>query len=288
MQIIEHETEIKSRSEHLTLVPLGDTHLGTKNCDEELFQREIDFIKRNPNTYWVFMGDACEFINISDPRWDTNVAEWIHVENLNNLVKVQADKFLEYVYPIHHKCMGVLEGNHEEKVRSRYHFSPTDYIAMELGVPNLSNVCMIRWRILRKSMGTNKQPAMRNIVIYANHGSGGGRFIGGKINKLIQTCIGFDADIYLMGHVHEKLVHEIPRLQIYGYGENMRLIHHTRYFILTGTFLKAYQQNSRSYAEPKMYNPTSLGAMHIKIKPFPNVRINGQKVDLPPEIHISQ
>ena len=281
MKVIEFKTKIKSRSDHIKLIPLGDIHLGAKGCEETILQETIDYIKNTPNTYWLGMGDYCDYINISDKRWGDNVADWITVADLSNLAKVQADKFLEYVYPIRYKCIGLLEGNHEETIRRRYQHSIADYIATEMNVANLSYTTHIRWNIIRKQ-------SHRNIYIYASHGAGGGRYLGAKINRLTGTCIGFEADIYLMGHVHEKLVHTIPSLRIYGHGDNMRHIDNNKYFILTGTFLKTYENNARSYGEKTMYNPTALGVMTIDIKPFPATKISGKDVELPPVISVSQ
>jgi hypothetical protein len=284
LETIEKIIDVNGRGDVVTLIPLGDIHLGTPNCDEEMFAREVEFIKNKKNCYWLGMGDYGEFINTSDPRWENVVADWISVKDLGNLAKVQADKFLEYVYPIRHKCIGVMQGNHEEKVYKKYHFSVTDYIAVELGVPNLTYCCMIR--LVMRRPGKNKPS--RHIDIWANHGTGGGHYVGSKINKLIRMSQGFDATIYLMGHVHDKMVREEDRIRLIGKSETIREYADKRYFILTGTFLRSYVSGSKSYGERKMYNPTSLGTMHIKIKPFVSVGVGKKHVELPPEIRVSQ
>lgn len=286
MKVIEYTSTIASRTERIQLVPLGDIHLGTKNCAEDLLQETIDYIKKTRNCYTVLMGDLIDAINISDKRFDGALADWVEADSLTDLVKCQADKIIEYLKPIRYKIIGSLEGNHENTIRKRYLFSVADYIATALGVPNLTYCCMIRWHLKRKT--AHPKTACKDIVIYANHGCGGGHYIGSKVNKLIRSIIGFDADIYLMGHVHDKLVHEIPRLQLHGRDDNLRLYDNKRYVVLTGTFLRAYKEDSRSYGEAKMYNPTSLGVMHINIKPFPTTHIEGKKVEMPPEIRVSQ
>ena len=287
VKVIEHTTIIHSRGDHVKLIPLGDIHLGAKGCDEELLQKVVDRIKNDPDTYWLGMGDYCDNINISDPRWDGNVADWIKTGDLSNLAKVQADKLLEYIYPIRHKCIGLLEGNHEDKLRRRYSNSMADYVAVEMGVPNLTYTAHIRWRLERQTDGVSKNPC-REVIIYATHGAGGGRYLGGKINRLIGTEIGFEANIYLMGHVHEKLSYIIPNLRVYGSGADIRHIHDDKYFILTGTFLKTYENNARSYGERTMYNPTALGVMTIDIKPFNSTHVDGKDVEMPPLISVSQ
>uniref|UniRef100_A0A6M3LJA3 Calcineurin-like phosphoesterase n=1 Tax=viral metagenome TaxID=1070528 RepID=A0A6M3LJA3_9ZZZZ len=291
MKVIEYHSVVNSRSDVITLVPLGDIHLGTRNCDEELLQQEVDFIRATDNCYWIGMGDYIEAIKARvDKRMDfRTLAEWITTKDLADLVRVQADKFLEYVYPIRHKCMGLIVGNHEKKVEMRDDQGIVDYLAVSLGTKNLGDCAMVRWSITRKVNTKSKSPSIA-IDVYTNHGIGGGRYVGSKINKIISMCIGFDADLFLMGHVHEKLVHEIPRLQINGHGDNVRLIDNNRYFILTGAFLRAYQQDSHSYAESKMYNPTALGTIHIMIKPFPQKKLGHDESPehRPPKIWVNQ
>ena len=70
MKVIQYETKVPSRSTVLYLVPLGDVHWGTKNCDEDKFLEIVQWIKKTPNAYTILMGDMAEYINLNDPRFD--------------------------------------------------------------------------------------------------------------------------------------------------------------------------------------------------------------------------
>lgn len=293
MKLIEYTTEISSRSDTVTLVPLGDIHLGSRNCDEELLKEEIDFIRRTPNCYWLGMGDYIEAIKArADRRMDfKGLAKWIHIEDLADIVAKQSDYFIRLVKPIKNKCMGLVVGNHEETVEKRDDQSVVDHMAVELGTRNLTYCTMIKWIIKRKIKTKTKAPS-KIITIYANHGTGGGRYLGSHINKLVSMASGIDADIYLMGHCHRRNTDEESRLGIYGRGDNLRLLDNKKHFVLTGSFYRTYEITSTSYAEKKMYNPTSLGTMHIKIRAFKGKSSkdkDGQhNYNLPPDIRVSQ
>jgi hypothetical protein len=43
-------------------------------------------------------------------------------------------------------------------------------------------------------------------TVYTSHGSGGGKRVGGKINRLEDMANIVDADIYIMGHVHQPAI----------------------------------------------------------------------------------
>jgi hypothetical protein len=290
VKLTEYRIIVNSRSDTVRIKPLGDIHLGVRNSDEELLQEEIDDINNDPNCYWIGMGDYVEAIKPRiDRRMDfRTLADWIETKDLADIVRVQSHRFLDYVYPIRHKCIGLLVGNHEQKVELRDDQGIVDHMAVELGTKNLSYQCMVRLLIERK-IKSKKNPS-KEILIYANHGSGGGRYVGGKINKIIGAATSWEANVYLMGHVHEKLVHEIPKMHLFGRGENLRLLEVKQFFILTGTFLRSYMNNSNSYAESKMYNPTSLGTVTINISAFRQKKYEHDEspIELPPKIWISQ
>jgi len=55
---------------------------------------------------------------------------------LSDIAKAQRDKFLTYIKPIAHKCLGLIQGNHEEFIKSRYERDV--YLEIVSGVKGLS------------------------------------------------------------------------------------------------------------------------------------------------------
>ena len=58
-----------SRSDTFTLVPIGDVHIGNAACDEARLRRVVDRIAADEWSYWVGLGDYCDFINMQDKRF---------------------------------------------------------------------------------------------------------------------------------------------------------------------------------------------------------------------------
>ena len=278
------ETLCKGRGDKINFVPLGDIHLGTKNCDEEKLLETIDWIKKTPNTYWLGMGDVAEFINYTDDRFDPKNLHSRFERCLDNLHYEQINYIGKLLSPIKDKCMGLLEGNHEDKLRLKYHASVIDILAYKLETVNLGYTCLIKWIFKRK---TGDHGAGREVVIYATHGYGGGGR-GSKINKVIAIAKDFEADIFLFGHVHEKTGVSREKLCIIGRKDSLKLVSQKKIFAITGTFYKTYEVGSKSYGEKVGYPPTPTGVIKITIEPFRNQKINGRAVDLPPHIHISE
>ena len=270
--------------DELVFVPLGDFHIGAIGTDEAHAKKYIDWIRRK-KAYWWLMGDAIDAINYHDPRFNPQeVAEWMKVKDLRNLPLKQADHFLDLVAPIANRCLFAIHGNHEEAVAKYATVDIPHYIANALGVPYLgySGLVQLRFRGHTNTHGNASKNTGR--LLFVHHGWGGGRKPGGKANKLMDLLVGFAADDYFMGHVHDVLcskqtrvgirsrkrgpksgeqqVHEIkPGMSVYWMPADLRSEDHC--FALTGSFLK-----QAIYSEIKGYNPSFIGAIKYTVQPF--------------------
>lgn len=277
MNIADYTIECKSRSDVFYLIPIGDIHYGTKNCDIKKLEGLISWIAANKNVYWLGLGDMIEAINYSDKRFDPqNILPELQ-NSLDNLPSAQAFQLAKKFNVIKDRCIGLMEGNHEETVRLKYHLSVTDLMADKLNTRNLGYVCMIRLYFRR--LGRN-----RPVIVYATHGFGGGRMVGSKINNLINIARDFEADIYLAGHVHEKIGCDRERLEVNKSGK-ARLYARKKVFGITGCFYKTYEVGCKSYGEKQQYSPTPMGVLKIIIEPY---RQTMSDFETPAHIHISE
>ena len=118
MNVLRREWFNVGRGTRFTVVPLGDIHLGNAACDESLFKGAIERIASDESCYWLGMGDFCEFINVTDPRFSPDsLAPWIKMAHIGDLAKAQRDRFLDFIEPIASRCLGMIEGNHEKSIR---------------------------------------------------------------------------------------------------------------------------------------------------------------------------
>jgi hypothetical protein len=117
LEVIERTIDYMMNAAEHKLYPLGDIHLGTKHCTESDIQKTITEIKDNPQAIWIGMGDYGEFITPNDKRWDSkSIADWLKDEQ-DNIAEVQTEHLQKLLEPIANKCIGLIEGNHEDAIR---------------------------------------------------------------------------------------------------------------------------------------------------------------------------
>ena len=271
-----------SRTDEFRVWNLSDLHLGARGCSEKLLNKDVKAIAEDPYSFWIGGGDYAEFIGYSDKRFDPDaVADWISVKDLGDLGKRTMQKVRDVLYPIRSKCLGLLIGNHERKFELHtQHESLHYWLCEELGVPYLGYCCLfdLHFCLLSGSVAKprlmKKLPPRRGNIrhqdsnvfrVFAHHGAGYAVTPGGKLNKLISAMNAFEADLYFLSHVHDQMARREPVLS--ADAACTTLTQKVRLGMISGSYLKTYNQGSISYGEQKMYRPTSLGAAVAKIRP---------------------
>ncbi len=239
------------------LYAFGDLHAGTKHFSESEAKKTIKKIKDDPLARWVDMGDACEFIAPSDPRWDGGaIADWVKPDNV---ALNESDYYISLVESIKDKCLGKIEGNHEVTLKRHYHIDVQDYICKSLGVTNLGYSAFIRMDFRRGGK------TAYNIVGYFTHGAGCAITKGAKVNRLERVMDSFSADLYAHGHVHDLITN--TKSYLYLTDEN-KIVQKVKVGAMTGCYFRTYSQNvPASYGEIKNYPPTAIGSPCFTIIP---------------------
>ena len=246
------------------LYPLGDAHLGSIHCAEADLEKKIDQIRLQKNAYIIGMGDWCDSIIKSDPRFDIEgFPNWL---NKGNIIESQRKRVVEMLTPVKDKILCFLTGNHEEEQHTRYQDDITRNICSDLGITYGGFSCFLVLKLVRYA---GRDRAQHRVIIHAWHGAGAAQTEGSRLMRLMRLVNDIEADIYLMGHLHSITQHTPDRL-VYRNGKvkSLRLAAAT-----TGSWLKAYTQPkegqvlSPSYAEKKGYKPSRIGCPCIKIKP---------------------
>lgn len=272
MKVVTRDINIDSRSDVIKITPIGDVHIGGKDCDKKLLEQTVAKIAADQHHYWIGMGDFGEFINFRDKRFDPHELDpEMQLRDLADLPKVQSDMIARRLYPIRDRCLGLLCGNHEETIRLRHDqdihwnlcnamFEPENAWGLQSANGlDLGYSAFVRLRVCRA--GGGKTP----ILIYAHHGAGGGRKSGSKINRLEDASQFFhEADIYLMGHVHDRAAWVKPALSVAAKSDT--IVQKWRAFGITGTYKKTYQQDGMGYGEKMMLPPTALGVITFTVK----------------------
>ena len=260
MEVVRKEIEFV-RSSDYHLYPIGDIHLGSVHCAEDKIKLKINEIKGMDNALWIGMGDYADSITNNDKRWDSyGLASWVKKDDI---IDSQRKKLVEYFKPIKDKCLGLLTGNHEETIHDRHQDAITKHLCSDLGVPYLSYSCFVELHFARRNGSSHV------IQIHAWHGAGAAQSDGGKLMRLMRLVNDVQADIYLMGHLHDIIIRSPHRLRcVNGRVRNVPLA-----AAITGSWLRAYTQPKSgeeigiSYAEKKGYVPNKIGCPVIHIHP---------------------
>ena len=241
---------------HLYLI--GDEHMGTRYHAANEMAKTIKRVQDDPLARWVGMGDKCEFITPSDPRWDGgSIAEWVRPDNI---ALDQANYYCDILAPIADKCDGLLWGNHEKDIRKHSHINVQEYICKLLGVEDLGFQAWIHYQL----EPTKTQRYALDVVV--THGAGGAITRGAKMNRLERLMGAFDAQIFGHGHVHDVILHAgNPYLYRSKQG---KLKQRRKVGAMTGCYFRTYTQDAEaSYGEQKNYPPTIIGTPMFTIRP---------------------
>ena len=270
-----------SRTDTFKLVYFSDIHWLAKACAEKQVLQQRQAILDDPFTFWIGGGDYGEFIGYGDAkRFDPDaVSEKVTVKDLARLGKVTYTGIRDLFKPIAHKCLGLIVGNHEKQYMRRLQQEDLHgWLCTELDVADLGYSCLMDVVFCRTGTGMVglhptlpprrgpiRYQASQVFRVWCHHGAGAAQTKGGKINRLTSFMRNFDADIFFMGHVHDQMG---ARLQVLEADRDCtKLTNREKLGVISGSFLKTYARGITTYGEQKGYEPVTLGAAWVAIKP---------------------
>ena len=270
-----------SRSDVIKIWNLSDLHIINAACAVRDIERDVETIRNDPCSFWLGGGDYCDFIGYTDKRFDPDsVADWVSVQDLSRLGDVGYRRIRDMLYPIRHKCLGLLLGNHEKKyLQHKEQADRQAWLCQELELPangNLGYCSIFDVLFVRASCaeptcawsrpkGVNRSKTQLKMRVFAHHGAGFAQTPGGKLNRLIQFMQSFNADLYFCGHVHDQVGRREPTLGCNA--DCSKITKHERLGLISGSYLKTYAQGVCTYGEQRGYRPTCLGAAWAEINP---------------------
>lgn len=268
-----------SRSSRITVANIADVHYGNRGCNMHRFREDVKQIQDDPNALWFGGGDFADYIAPSDKRWDPSTIDPdISVKDLGRLGHVLCSKMRDEFKPIAPKCLGLLFGNHEDKyMKLKDQQDLHSWMCTELGAPNLgycgfADLVFVRcpkiktMRIFRGHNPHEKDCSTRyTLRFFLHHGFSGASTPGGKLNSLIKAMGTFEADCYMMGHVHDQKAQRSVRIG--ANADCTALVDRQTIGVITGSYLMTYTQGTSSYGEQKGYQATPLGCVKITVEP---------------------
>jgi hypothetical protein len=259
--IHEYTINFQKWNEPIYLIPFGDVHRSSPMCAVERWLEMCDWAEQKERCYFLGMGDYDDLGSTSERRYLNNPE--LHdstVKTLEDLYLKNTRRFADEIKFMKGKLIGLLNGNHYGMFQSG--INTDQKLAEIMHTTYLGANTFIRLKL----KSTTKHKGYMTIDIWAHHGRGGGRTVGGSMNPVEQMSQSAEADIYLMGDNHQKSAVHKSRLRLSDDGQ-LGLSHRKILLCRTGSFLKGYEQNCKSYIVDAGLPPTELGVVKIELTP---------------------
>jgi len=243
------------------LIPFGDIHRSAPLCHEEKWKEFIAWAKPMPDAYFLGMGDYDDLVSTSERAG--LIGARLHdstMQTIESTFKKYTDRLVSELSFMKGRIIGLLEGNHFGVFQNGT--TTTQRMCEALECKYLGCSAFIR---LVADTGKNHTVS---IDIWAHHGMGAARLVGGSLNRVQQMAEAAEADIYLMGHDHKKSIATTNRLRLgLSRAGDVKLSHRKALLARTGSFLRGYVPGANSYVADRMLNPTDLGVVKIELTP---------------------
>lgn len=191
---------------------MADLHIGDPHCDERLIRQRIQAIADDPHAYVILNGDIMNVAVKSSPSD-------VYSERMSPTEQLIYAR--ELFAPIQDRIIAISAGNHEARAMKNDGIDLMRLFAREIGKEDAYGAEGILIFLSFGAMTKNNKDStglarMMSYVIYATHGSGGGRKEGAKAIRLADMASIVDADIYLHSHTH------LPMIMKQSYGRTNR------------------------------------------------------------------
>lgn len=213
--------------------PLGDVHIGSKECDLKLLKEWIEMVESDPYGYVVIIGDM---MNMGLRSSKTNCYE----EVLNP--SRQKELCYELLNPIKDKILAGCSGNHEYRANREVGMNPLYDVFCRMGIEDRyrQNACFLKLTVGNHSPNNNVTYGM-----VLTHGK--------SKNKDLDWTYAVDgADVFVCGHTHLGTHQPCGKIRMNLRDEIVSTVGYQHIVVLP------FQQYG-GYSISNKYRPNSLG-----------------------------
>ena len=228
-------------ADKIEIHPMADLHIGDAHCDYQSILARIEYIKKTPNAYVILDGDLMDTA-IASSVGDTYGATLTPMEQLQECVKL--------FEPIKDRILAVLPGNHENRVYRTDGIDITQLMCSQLGLQGKYSSTSALLFIRFGDGGARTAHRRQWYTVYCSHGSGGGKLVGGKANRVEALSSIVDADVYIHAHTHLPLIFKESFYRVSGPNSSVALV--DKLFVNTCASL-----NYGGYGDAQGYRPAS-------------------------------
>ena len=238
MQVFDYE--FGGDVDQLKILGLSDLHLEDPLCDTRRAVQFVEEVRSEDNTYCIVNGDV--FNNATR----TSVSDaWGNRMDIDTAI----DEVVALLDPIKEKILVLTDGNHEKRSYRDHNRLLVKDVSRILGINDRYSFGPY---LLYMAFGKNQGRDCRKTVysLYGKHGSGGGRRVGSKFNKLEDMLSTINADIFLHSHTHVEGAFRLSSASV-DY-RNRKPIFKDHLFVNTAAYLE-----HGGYGEEAGYRPVS-------------------------------
>lgn len=172
------------KGDEIKIKPIGDIHLGNPYLDEE-FLESILLELEEKDTYWVGVGDYFELATKKERNSGVFEATMSPQEQL--------DTFVRLFKPFAHKCLAMVNGNHDDRLVNEFGISPVKLAGQLMGVEEYVHEEAACFLLNLEST---------QYSVYMTHGDGSANTVSGKVSALDDLANSVIADLIIGGHTH--------------------------------------------------------------------------------------
>ena len=218
--------------EYLNIYPLGDVHLGSKECNETLLAQWIDMIKNDDHAAVVIVGDL---MNMGLKNSMSNIYE----EVLTPMQ--QKERLFELLNPIADKIIAGCSGNHEYRNVKEVGTNPLYDVFCRMRIEDRyrENACFLKVTV----GNSGKNPNTYGVVL--THGKSAKKDL-----DWTQSVDG--ADLFISGHTHLGTHQPVGKIRMDLTHNKVKTVGYQHIVVLPF-------QNYGGYAVRGKYTPNHLG-----------------------------
>ena len=226
--------------EDINIVPLGDLHIGSQQCNISKIKSVVDSILNTENKYCVLLGDLCDtgLKNSKTLVYEEIVPVSEQLIIVEKLLRPLVEKG---------KILAMVSGNHENRVLKEVGIDFSKVIAKDLGIEDLyrKEIAFLKLRI------NPKQGYHYPVYSFAiTHGNGGGNVAFINKNQQFGTMID-GIDCLVTAHTHKPVVTVPSKLVV---NIQTGTVSTSPFYCVTSSSFLEYG----GYAIEKMFAPNSI------------------------------
>jgi hypothetical protein len=186
------KTSILTADDHAKIIPFGDIHYGHKSCNYNMLNIVLKWMYNTPNVYVVGMGDYLE----------SSVADSPGLFDQKIYLDEQLPDMIDLLQPLveEKRLIGLLEGNHEHRVKRLTGLDVTKLMCKMLKIPYLETGAL---HLI--SVRTNGSRDYEKYTMYTTHGASMAQMPQTKILACMNLSRIADAEIYCLSEDTEVL-----------------------------------------------------------------------------------